>query len=54
VTLEPDPQRALDLALDDARSKDLICVTGSMFLVGALRARWVPEDRILQRRSAAL
>ena len=31
---------------------DVVCVTGSMFLVGALRERWVPEQQILERRSA--
>lgn len=54
VAFEPDPHRALDRALADASPGDAICVTGSMFLVGAVRGRWVPEERILSRRSAEL
>lgn len=54
VTFEPNPQRALDSALDDAATGDTVCVTGSMYLIGAVRERWVPEERILERRSAAL
>jgi dihydrofolate synthase/folylpolyglutamate synthase len=52
VAFEPVPERALELALDDSRQEDVICVTGSMFLVGALRERWVPERQILERRSS--
>jgi dihydrofolate synthase/folylpolyglutamate synthase len=54
VLFEPAPERALDIALDRASDDDVMCVTGSMFLVGALRNRWVPEERILSRRTAAL
>ena len=54
VEFEEDPYRALDRGLADAKRNDVICVTGSMFLVGALRGRWVPEERILTQRSAAL
>lgn len=52
VTFEPSAERALDLAIDGAASGDVVCVAGSMFLVGALRERWVPERRILERRTA--
>ena len=52
VTFEPSPDRALDMALADAAADDVMCVTGSMFLVGALRERWVPQERILARRTA--
>ncbi len=54
VAFEPDPLGALDLALAQAAPDDTVCVTGSMFLVGAVRERWLPEARILERRSAAL
>jgi dihydrofolate synthase/folylpolyglutamate synthase len=53
VRFERSPERALDLALDAAAPGDVVCVTGSMFLVGALRGRWVPEQEILRRRTAA-
>jgi hypothetical protein len=52
VVFEPSHARALDLALEQARPDDVVCVAGSMFLAGALRERWVPEARILERRSA--
>jgi dihydrofolate synthase/folylpolyglutamate synthase len=54
VQFEPRPQEALDLALGQARPDDIVCVTGSMFLCGAVRERWVPERQILERRSALL
>jgi hypothetical protein len=54
VTFEPSPGRALDIGLADAPRDGVVCVTGSMFLVGALRERWVPEQRILERRTADL
>jgi dihydrofolate synthase/folylpolyglutamate synthase len=54
VALEPSPAAALDLALSTTTRDTVICVTGSMFLVGALRERWVPETQILERRSAEL
>ena len=54
VTFEPAATRALDLAIETAAPEDVVCVAGSMFLVGALRERWVPERRILEQRSALL
>lgn len=47
-----DPQRALQKALEVAAKEDLIVVTGSFFLAGELRERWIPEERILRRRRA--
>lgn len=52
LSFEPDATRALDSALADARRDDVVCVAGSMYLAGALRERWVPEEQILERRSA--
>jgi dihydrofolate synthase/folylpolyglutamate synthase len=54
VVFEPVPERAMDTALQRAGRAGVVCVTGSMFLVGALRNNWVPEEQILQRRTAAL
>jgi dihydrofolate synthase/folylpolyglutamate synthase len=54
IIFEPAPERALDMAIERARRDDAVCVTGSMFLVGALRNRWVPEEQILRRRTAGL
>lgn len=38
VQVWPDPARAIDAALDDAGEDDLIVVTGSFYVVGAVRA----------------
>jgi dihydrofolate synthase/folylpolyglutamate synthase len=54
VSVEPEPMRALDAALGRAGPSDAVVVAGSMFLTGALRERWVPEENILRRRSAAV
>ncbi len=37
---EPDPQRAIDRALALAEPADVIVVTGSLYLVSAVRGRW--------------
>ncbi len=34
------PARALEMALTQAQRDDLICVTGSLFVVGEIRAQW--------------
>nr|BAL60084.1 FolC bifunctional protein [Candidatus Acetothermum autotrophicum] len=39
-TVVTPPDRALDAALAQAHTNDLICVTGSLFLVGEVRAHW--------------
>ncbi len=54
VTFEKDPHRAVEGAIAGAAADDVVCVTGSMFLIGAVRARWVPEEQILTARSAAM
>lgn len=54
VAYVEDYQEAFDRALAPAGERDIIVVTGSMFLVGALRERWMPEREILRRRSAIL
>ena len=38
VELEPDPIRAVQRALAVAEPDDLVCVTGSLYLVGEIRA----------------
>jgi dihydrofolate synthase/folylpolyglutamate synthase len=51
VSFERSPADALERAIAAAADEDVVCVTGSMFLVGALRERWVPERQILERRT---
>ena len=52
VELFWDATDALNTALDKAKKRDLILVTGSMYLAGELRAHWIPEDNILRYRSS--
>ena len=47
-----DAWGALDEALGEAGEDDLVIVTGSMFLAGELRRRWVSEERIVESGSA--
>jgi dihydrofolate synthase/folylpolyglutamate synthase len=45
---EPDPLRAWQLAVDEAKPDDLICATGSVFLAGELRAALVHHQHEVQ------
>lgn len=45
-----DPYQALDKALKNARKKDLILITGSFFLAGELRKKWISEEYIVKNR----
>lgn len=47
-----DPWGALDAALARAGEEDLVVITGSMFLAGELRRRWVSAERMLESGSA--
>lgn len=47
-----DPYDALKTAQKTAGPNDLILITGSIYMVGELRKCWVPEDRILEKRSS--
>src|SRR3984893_16552398 len=42
----PDAERALDHALAEAEPKDVIFVTGSLYLVGQLRGYWKSRARV--------
>lgn len=43
-TVTSKPERAIELALAQAHQHDLICVTGSLFLVGEVRAWWKGQE----------
>ena len=47
-----DAWGALDEALEEAGENDLVVITGSMYLAGELRRRWVSEERIVESGSA--
>ena len=46
----PDPEDALDAALDLAGPDDLVLITGSLYLCGQLRGRFYPAERVLAER----
>jgi dihydrofolate synthase/folylpolyglutamate synthase len=50
VVEEPDPARALEIALRAARPQDLVLVTGSIYLCGALRGHFYPEREVLEHQ----
>jgi len=49
---EPDASRALERSLRLAGRQGSVLVTGSAYLVGALRGRWFPDRAVLVERSS--
>jgi len=49
---EPDPEAAVAMALDLAGPDDVVCVTGSLYLVGAVRRRWIATDDVAVRATS--
>ncbi|MHB8647338.1 MAG: bifunctional folylpolyglutamate synthase/dihydrofolate synthase [Thermomicrobiales bacterium] len=49
---EPDPDAAVAAALDRAGPDDVVCVTGSLYLVGAVRRRWIATDEVAVRATS--
>lgn len=47
-----NPFDALDTALNNASQNDLIVITGSFFLAGELRKKWVSEEKILKTKES--
>ncbi|HOZ56220.1 MAG: Folylpolyglutamate synthase [Parcubacteria group bacterium ADurb.Bin316] len=52
IEVIPEPQKALQRTLKMAGKKDVILITGSLYLAGELRKNWVPEELILRTRKA--
>ncbi len=48
--IERDPKRALREMLKKLTARDALLVTGSFYLVGELRKKWIPEGTILKTR----
>jgi dihydrofolate synthase/folylpolyglutamate synthase len=48
VTIMREPEEAMDLALQRAGCGDQIVVTGSLYLVGAVRERWYQSNDIVR------
>jgi len=51
ITAVADPLAALDVAMHAAGPRDLVVVTGSLYLVGNVRCRWFPDDEIVIQRT---
>lgn len=47
VDCEPDPIKAVSIALDSLSGDDVVCVTGSVYLAGNVRSAWHPIARII-------
>jgi len=50
--VEPDPLAAVDKALDLAGDMGIVCVTGSLYLVGKVRGRWFSERRVAEEQGS--
>lgn len=46
-----DPWQALGKAISEAKKDDLILITGSFYLAGELRKKWISEEKILKDNS---
>mgnify|MGYP000889453643 FL=1 len=46
-----DPFDALDYGLSVTGEKDLLCITGSLYLAGELRTQWVSKEDIITERN---
>jgi folylpolyglutamate synthase/dihydropteroate synthase len=53
VFAEPDPARAVELGLARTPADGMLCVTGSLYLVGQVRGRWFPESALLAQAAAS-
>ncbi|MFH1426906.1 MAG: cyanophycin synthetase, partial [Candidatus Kerfeldbacteria bacterium] len=51
VHIEQDPRAAIDRILADASPDDLVLITGSLYLAGPVRERWITQQDILKARS---
>ena len=47
VDCEPDPIKAVSIALDSLSGDDVVCVTGAVYLAGNVRSAWHPIARII-------
>ena len=48
VEVEPDPLTAVRIALAGAGDDDVVCVAGSMYLVGNVRSMWYPTEWVIE------
>lgn len=52
VVVEPDERSAVERAKDLAGKDGLVCVTGSLYMVGQVREMWIPAAAIISQRTS--
>jgi dihydrofolate synthase/folylpolyglutamate synthase len=52
VLVEPELPAALERAIGMAGADGLVCVTGSLYMVGQARERWTPAARVVAARTS--
>jgi len=50
--VDPEPLSAIDKSLSLVGDKGVVCVTGSLYLVGEIRGRWFDEREVAEQRSS--
>ncbi len=50
--VDPDPMSAIEKALNLAGDKGIVCVTGSLYLVGKVRGKWFDVRDVAEGRSS--
>ena len=50
--VDPDPLSAIEKAMGLAGDKGVVCATGSLYLVGKIRGRWINEREVAEGRSS--
>ena len=54
AVIKLDPFEALTYGLSKVREKDLLCITGSLYMSGELRTEWVSKKYIMEKRNNIL
>jgi dihydrofolate synthase/folylpolyglutamate synthase len=52
TSVEPDGGRAVERAMAIAGERGVVCVTGSLYLVGKVRGRWYGDRAVAERRTS--
>jgi dihydrofolate synthase/folylpolyglutamate synthase len=52
VLIEPDMFAALEAAIENAGNKGTVLVSGSFYLVGDIRERWYPKEKVVLERTS--
>jgi folylpolyglutamate synthase/dihydropteroate synthase len=50
--VDPDPMSAIERALGLAGERGIVCVTGSLYLVGTVRGKWFGVREVAESRSS--